>query len=300
MKWNKSTGGKKIIEMWSNRQWQMGWSDGQWLMRGEEFGGCVLMTSSLLLERRLSSFLFLHRRVTAVILWHFKLYTLEAQIQLAQGTCHSLLVVFQLGEGFFPQKCWVCRVRETNTKWLKVMDKGTNRHLYLYKGKSCVTVFLWIFFAPEMDQSSSGKHLRTLQGPGVIEDVTYELKTMATCHTDARWSSKLEEMGFRHIWTPQHRLNGLLCWVLQWENAKKLWNDCVTSLLLLAYNCLTAWKLKAPTASDINGLEKPRISYLTTVCPRSCSSRVCNTLTTESGNSTEVFSNDLHSISNAM
>lgn len=140
-----------------------------------------------------------------------------------------------------------------------------------------------------MDQSSSGKHLRTLQGPGVIEDVTYELKTIATCHTDARWSSKLEEMGCRHIWTPQHRLNGLLCWVLQWENAKKLWNDCVTSLLLLAYNCLTAWKLKAPTASDINGLEKPRISYLTTGCPRSRSSRVCNTLTTENGNSTEVF-----------
>lgn len=150
MEWNKSTGGKKIIEMWSNRQWQMGWSDGQWLMRGEEFGGCVLMTSSLLLEKRLSSFL-LHRHVTAVILWHFKLYTLEAQIQLAQGTCHSLLAVFQLGEGFFPQKLWVkttgcvCRVRETNTKWhqIKVMDKGC---LYLYKGKSRVTVFLWIFF----------------------------------------------------------------------------------------------------------------------------------------------------------
>lgn len=63
------------------------------------------MTSSLLLEKRLSSFLLLHRHVTAVILWHFKLDTLEAQIQLAQGTCHSLLVVFQLGEGFFPQKC---------------------------------------------------------------------------------------------------------------------------------------------------------------------------------------------------
>lgn len=87
-------------------------------MRGEEFGGCILMTSSLLLEKRLSSFLPLHRHVTAVILWHFKLYSLEAQIQLAQGTCHSLLVVFQLGEGFSLRNRGskkVCRVREMNT-----------------------------------------------------------------------------------------------------------------------------------------------------------------------------------------
>lgn len=73
-------------------------------MRGEEFGGCVLMTSSVLLEKRLPSFL-LHRHATAVILWHFKLHTLEAQIQLAQVTCHSLLVVFQLGEGFSLRNC---------------------------------------------------------------------------------------------------------------------------------------------------------------------------------------------------
>lgn len=61
------------------------------------------------------------------------------------------------------------------------------------------------------------------------------------------------------------------------------------SLLMLAYKCLSAWKLKAPTTSDINGLEQPGISYLTTVYPRSHSYHVCNTLTTESGNSQEVF-----------
>lgn len=36
-----------------------------------------------------------------------------------------------------------------NTKWhrIKVTDKGTIGRLYLYKGKSRVTVFLWIFFS---------------------------------------------------------------------------------------------------------------------------------------------------------
>lgn len=117
-------------------------------MRGEEFGGCVLMTSSLFLENRLSSFLLLHRHVTAVILWHFKLHALEAQNQLAQGTCHSLLAVVQLGEGFSLRNCGSKPLdvfvgsEKTNTKWhrLKVTDNGTIGCLHLYKGKSRVTV----------------------------------------------------------------------------------------------------------------------------------------------------------------
>lgn len=99
---------------------------------------------------------------------------------------------------------------------------------------------------------------------------------------------ELEEMGCRHISTPQHCHNGLLCHVVQWENAVKLRNDCVMSLLTVAFKCLSAWKLKAPTASNINGLEKPRISYLTTVYPRSLSCHVCSIWETESGNSKEI------------
>lgn len=113
-------------------------------MRGEEFGGCVLMTSSLFLENRLSSFLLLHRHVTAVILWHFKLHALEAQNHLA---------VVQLGEGFSLRNCGskpldvFAGSEKTNTKWhrLKVTDNGTIGCLHLYKGKSRVTVC--VFFS---------------------------------------------------------------------------------------------------------------------------------------------------------
>lgn len=44
------------------------------------------------------------------------------------------------------------------------------------------------------------------------------------------------------------------------KNAVKLWNDCVMSLLMLAFKCLSAWKLKA---SNINGLGKTldKLSY---------------------------------------
>lgn len=40
----------------------------------------------------------------------------------------------------------------------------------------------------------------------------------------------------------QHHHNGPLCRVEQRENGVKLWNDCVTSLLMLAFKCLSAWK----------------------------------------------------------